>query len=397
LLYPLSHRQLNTLKKFNTIICLKGEYKNLKKVGIITLNGYHNYGNRLQNYALQEVLKKLNFEVETIWIDNIRLRSKNKSILRKLTDTIFKPKLIFKKVHYELFLKGDSLRRKNRFEEFSEKYIKETNYTITEENLTNDKLKNFDFFVTGSDQVWNPYFTKGSPIYFLTFAPKEKRIAYAPSFAITEIPKKYESDFKKWLTEMKSLSVREEAGARIIEKLTNRKSEVVADPTLLLTKKEWLQIATPPLNKPKKKYLLTYYLGEITSEVKSLILYCEKKLNLEVVNLANKKEKEYYLTDPAEFLDLINSASLFITDSFHATVFSILFETPFVVTDRAGSLPSMNSRITTLLSTFDMENRHINQVDKKGLLEIEFSNVDPILESLRNKSFLYLNKALSNK
>src|SRR5699024_7860760 len=113
-------------------------------------------------------------------IDNIRLISQNKSILDKLIHTIFKPKLILKKLNYELFLKRDFIMRKNRFRDFSQKYITETNYTITEKNLSMDKLKDFDFFVTGSDQVWNPHFTKGSPLYFLTFAPKEKRIAYAP-------------------------------------------------------------------------------------------------------------------------------------------------------------------------------------------------------------------------
>lgn len=366
----------------------------MRKIGIVTLNGYYNYGNRLQNYALQEILKKEGFRVETVWIDNIRLINQNKSVVGKIIQTIKRPIVIIKKVNYELFLKKDFLIRKNRFKEFSNKHILETDYTITERNLPMDKLNEFDYFVTGSDQVWNPHFTKGSPLYFLTFAPKEKRIAYAPSFAITEIPERYESDFEKWLTEMDTLSVREEAGSKIIKELTGRKSEVVADPTLLLTKEDWLEIAKPPKNKPEESYLLTYYLGDIPTETKELISYCENELDLKVVNLANNKDKEYYLTDPAEFLDLINSAKLFITDSFHAAVFSILFETPFIVTDRAGSLPSMNSRITTLLSTFNLEHRHINQINKETILDVDFSHVPEKLDKERQKAALYLTKAL---
>src|SRR5699024_7837720 len=119
--------------------------------------------------------------------------------------------------------------------------------------------------------------------------------------------------------------------------LTGRKAEVVADPTLLLTKESWLIVAKPASNKPKESYLLTYFLGVVTAEVKEKIDEYARKYKLKVVNLAQPKNKKYYLTNPSEFLDYINSATLFLTDSFHGTVFSILFETPFIVTDRKGN------------------------------------------------------------
>src|SRR5699024_7327637 len=134
-----------------------------------------------------------------------------------------------------------------RFKEFSHKFIKETDFKITDDYLPN-KLNDYDFFVTGSDQVWNPFFTNSSSLYFLTFAPRKKRIAYAPSFGISEVPDLLRENFTKWLSEIEHLSVREDAGADIIKQLTNRDSEVVADPTLLLTKESWLSIAEPAFN-----------------------------------------------------------------------------------------------------------------------------------------------------
>lgn len=361
----------------------------MEKIGIITLNGYFNFGNRLQNYALQEVLKTFEYDVETIRINNTK-NKKTKEVNQKKKINI---NMIIKKLKHELFLKKRIKMRSERFKQFSEEHINETNYQITEFDLNEEELLTFSFFVTGSDQVWNPYFMKGSPLYFLTFAPKEKRIAYAPSFGVSEIPEEFERNYMKWLNEMKSLSVREEAGAKIIKKYTGRDAQVVADPTLLLTKEQWLTLSEPAKNKPKQKYLLTYYLGQLPQETKDFINIYSKKYDLKIVNLVNHKDKEYYLTDPAEFLDYINSASLFVTDSFHGAVFSIIFETPFVVTNRAGSLPSMNSRIETLLSTYQLENRHINNIDGNAL-EANFDHVIPILNKERKIAMEYLQKEL---
>lgn len=363
----------------------------MRKIGIITLNGYFNYGNRLQNYALQETLRKYNYQVDTIWVDNIRRKEEtNKNVKSALKS----PKKILKKIYKKIYLDPLNNQRELRFKEFSRKYINEHSIKIAENNLPEEFLSQYEYFVTGSDQVWNPHFTKGSPLYHLTFAPKHKRIAYAPSFGVSEIPKEYSDDFKQWLSEMEHLSVREEAGANIIKLMTRRDASVVADPTMLLTKEEWLKIAKPAENKPKEEILLTYYLGQLPEETQKFIEQYAQKFNLKVVNLAKAREKEYYLTDPSEFLDYINSAKLFVTDSFHGAVFSILFETPFVVTNRAGSLPSMNSRIDTLLSTYKLEERHIQNI-KGNALEINYSYVRDIIRQERERAFKYLSTALT--
>src|SRR5699024_149848 len=338
-----------------------------KKIGIITLNGYINYGNRLQNYALQETLKKFNYKVETIWIDN---KKKKKDSVSKTIKLVQNPKLILKKVYRKFYLNPLKVKRENRFRRFSDDYINETKYSISENYLPKELLNEYKYYVTGSDQVWNPFYIKGSPLYFLTFVPESKRISYAASFGISDIPKDYIDNYTKWLSEMRSISVREKNGAEIVKTKQSK-------------------------NKPEKDILLTYFLGEIPKSIQSKIKKYKRKYKLEVVNLANPKYKNHYFTDPAEFLDYIYSAKLFFTDSFHGAVFSVLFETPFVVANRKSKTPSMNSRIETLLHTFKLESRHVDNIKEKEILDVDFSHTFDILASERNRAFYFLNKSIN--
>lgn len=376
----------------------------MKKIGLLTLNGYFNYGNRLQNYALQEVLKDLNFSVDTILNYDANYRKKSvetskiekiKKLKNKSAYEIFK--LVNKKIENKLY---SDLRQQRTevFKSFSLQYINETEFSITEDNIPDDLAERYDYFVTGSDQVWNPNFRMGSPIDFLTFAPPEKRISYAASFGVSEIPEEYIDDYRKWLSEMAHLSVREEAGAKIIKDLTGREATVSLDPTMLLTKEKWLSISKVATDKPMTGYLLTYFLGEIPKERVQQLKDIAKRNDLEIVNLAQIKDKTAYLSGPSEFIDYINSASVFCTDSFHGAVFSILLDTPFIVYEREGNTPSMNSRIETLLKTFNLESRSADNINIKSntqIFEVDYSHTVPILENERNKSLSYLKKALS--
>lgn len=254
------------------------------------------------------------------------------------------------------------------------------------------------YFVIGSDQVWNPYYRYGSPIDFLTFAPKYKRIAYAPSFGISSIPDEYIEDYKLWLSEMDSLSVREEVGAKIIKKLTGKDSIVLVDPTIMLSKEKWLSVSKSSVNKPQNKYLLTYFLGEVSQKKRKRIRKIASDNKLEIVNLAYIKDKDRYATDPGEFIDYINSATVFLTDSFHGAVFSILMEKPFIIFERDEKIPSMNSRIDTLLSTFNLKSRKWeNILGNDDIFNVDYSHVTPILEFERNKALNYLKEALHIK
>lgn len=370
------------------------------KVGIVTICDYLNYGNRLQNYASQEVIKSLGYEVETIVNTPLKIKDLDKNIYEKILyntkNNSFK-KIISKiKKKTQQYLNKKKLDDKKRsFLEFTNEYIKETDYIINRENIPSEEIGKFDYFIVGSDQVWNPNFRYGNPIDFLTFAPKHKRIAYAPSFGTSHIPDQYINNYKRWLTEFKSLSVREVAGAEVIKKLTGRESLVLIDPTLMLTKEKWLSISKTSNNKPHENFLLTYFLGEIPKDKEKLIKEIAINNQMKIVNLANFKDEKYFSVCPREFIDLINSSTLFITDSFHGVVFSILLEKQFIVIERVGEEASMNSRMDTILTKFGFESRKWNIVDKKKeLFSVDFNNVSIILKTEREKTYSYLKEAI---
>jgi hypothetical protein len=387
---------------------IKGDLKkSMKKIAILTINDYMNYGNRLQNYATQEVIKALGFSVETV-VNNTT--NNNNLVLkkRKLFGRIFDNNAInvrqlqtkiTGKLWYEVNKKkieAAQNRRAEAFINFTKDNIAETDYKISDDNIPSNLGERFDYFLTGSDQVWNPIFRNGSSIDFLSFAPKKKRIAYAPSFGIAKISSEYKEDYKKWLSDFYRLSVREETGARIIKELTSRDSVVLVDPTLMLTKEKWLSVAKIDNSKPKRKYLLTYFLGGISEENKAKIKKVAKENKLQIVNFSYIKDLEAYSAGPSEFIDYINSASVLFTDSFHGSVFSMLLGTPFVVFDRAGNLPSMNSRIDTLLKTFKLETRKSkNVVNNEQIFEANYTHIEEILEIERSRAIEYLKEALS--
>ena len=274
----------------------------MKKIGILTINDYNNYGNRLQNYASQEVLKSLGFAVETVvntyyapleinTVDRIkRILGKNpKEIAYKCWSVLNKGEI----EHYKKL-------RLQSFKNFTRSNILETDFTISEGNIPNDLSDKYDYFVTGSDQVWNPTFRHFSSVDFLTFAPKNKRIAYAPSFGISKIPSEYVEKYKAWILDMHRLSVREQAGAKMIKDLTGRKASVLVDPTLMLTKEKWLTVSRVSDNKPQNKYLLTYFLGEISKEDRNWLNTIAKENDLGV----NKNERN--------IMSVINTNKIFL-------------------------------------------------------------------------------------
>ncbi|MFB3170038.1 polysaccharide pyruvyl transferase family protein [Neobacillus sp. 179-C4.2 HS] len=376
----------------------------MKKIGILTINDYENFGNRLQNYAVQEVLKTLGFEVETV-VNNSKYTKRNTDTFEKLGKLKKLKKMSFNDIYTKIndkilnkVYKENKLKRFEVFKNFTSSYIKETDYSISFNNIPQDLNQKFDFFVTGSDQVWNPNIDHRSAIDFITFAPRYKRIAFSPSFAVSKIPDKRVDQYKEWISGMASLSVREKAGAKIIKDLTGRDAVVLVDPTLMLTKEKWMTISKKATNKPTKKYLLTYFLGPISKENENKINTIAKDNDLEIINLAQIKESESYKAGPSEFIDFINSASLVCTDSFHGSVFSILLETSFLVFERGGNLPNMNSRIDTLLSTFKLESRlSKNVTNNNQVFEMDYAHVYPILEEERNKAKEYLTQALKIK
>lgn len=364
-------------------------------IGKITLDGYCNYGNLLQNYALQQVLLQYAVKVETLWH----------------TQDNFLPQNYWKwtwKQHIKYLINWKSFRtnffngriglemvRQGKLRDWADRYIY---FRKDIKNLKN-LIDEYDYFVTGSDQVWNPYFNDKAYLQdnFLMFAPPEKRISYAASISAPDIPTNEFDIYKEGLAEMYSLSLREQAGADLVKKISGRDAEVHVDPTLLLSPQEWDEVSRVPAWYNGEKYILTYFLGKRPDFA---IQKIAEETGLTVVNLLDDKVYEYYVTGVDEFLWAVKHASLMYTDSFHGTVFSILYRTPFIVCNRLGNTitEKMGSRIDTLLNLFGLGNRRGTKengyVISTPIETSEWSTVDKVLARERKRSANYLEKAL---
>ncbi len=363
------------------------------KIGKITLEGYFNYGNLLQNYALQQVLLKYATKVETIWHteDNFFPQSYWKWTWKQPIKYLIN----WKNFRTDFFSGSIGLEmvRQGKIRDWADRYI---HFRKDVKELRNI-VEEYDYFITGSDQVWNPYFNDDKYLKenFLMFAPLEKRISYAASISAPSIPENEISIYKEGLSGMHSLSLREQAGADLVKEISNRDAEVHVDPTLLLTPEEWDEVNRVPAWYHGGKYILTYFLGKRPN---ATIQKVAEEAGLPLVNLLDENIYEHYVTGVDEFLWAIKNASLMYTDSFHGTVFSILYKTPFVVCNRLGSnvTEKMGSRIDTLLKLFELEDRRGTKENSytipMPLDSPHWSNVDRVLEKERKRSTDYFNR-----
>ena len=356
----------------------------MKKIGIITIIDCNNYGNRLQSYALQCILKKYSNMVYQI--PNYSFLNEKKHYYMRL----------FKNI---LNLKGYStnIRRKKSFKLF-EKNIKYSNFTYTAKT----KKIDLDYLIVGSDQVWNPKFGRLRKVDLLSIVEPSRRIAYAASFGISNLTKEEAQVATKDLKSFKKISVREDSGKKIVEELTGRKDvEVLVDPTMLLTAEEWDKVSKRPKQLDtikKEKYILNYFLGDLSESRKRAIEKIAKDNNCHIINILDKKDP-FYISGPSEFLYLEKHAFLICTDSFHSSVFAILYNRPFVVFDREQEgMNNMGSRMDTLLSKFKLKNRRFNGKEiTEDNLKHDYIEAYKILEKERKKSEVFLKKALDIK
>ena len=356
------------------------------RVAQLTFNTYENYGNILQKYALHAMLKKFVDFTEVLWFNG------NKGSSDFWAETAEVPASNLKSNLREAV-------KMTKFKEFHERYIK-TRFNIPYiEEIADD----YDFFVVGSDQVWNPLCEPVNmplPIKFLNFVPPAKKIAYAASIGLKEIPAEFVNACRQGISSFQHISVRESNAVDIVKNLTGRDAELVLDPVLLLTADEWLKVSRRPswLNeKYQRGYILTYFFKyRPVDDIKKL----SKKLNLPVINLFDENNFNHYITSPDEFIYLFANASLVFTHSFHGTAFSILFKKPFLFYNKDNWINSVIERIISLLKMFNLENRILtSQTDSKfdSPFEIDFSVRDKILPQERLKALNFLVTALNSR
>ncbi len=376
----------------------------MKKVGITTYHFLNNYGTILQAYAMQKIFEDLGCYSEmidyrlkdTIGFQTPKLYKK----FRRLPYVILHPNQYIPK-----FLNRNNLSlRGMRFSEFCSRYIRESEKSY---NTLDDLKKDpptYDVYVTGSDQVWNPYLGSSSEAFYLTFAPIDKTtISYAPSVGVNEVSPEKATQMKSWLKSVQYLSVREQRGCEIIAEITDRFVQQVLDPTLLQTHEQWDEIAIR--QQVIKPYILCYFLGEVeycrrfVDDIQKQTGYMVIVLPMSYVDMAGGHRK-IYNAGPAEFLGLIKDAAVICTDSFHGTIFAVNYKKPFFSFCKRDDSEetSDNSRIYNVLEFFHLESRLIKPgvVFSKDMLKLDYEIAQGILTKEREKSIAFIQNAISN-
>ncbi len=354
------------------------------KIGVITFHFVNNFGGILQCYALQRVLKE-KFKSESLVIDY-------RNWFIRLTDFIRLFPITKNKEEFLTGLRTFSYRRnrKEKFIEFNKTHLNMSKTFYSSMSISEKEL-NCDFYICGSDQIWNPFLTCGfAPAYFLSFVNNsEKKISYAPSLGTGRWRSYMFLPVRKYIKLINGLSIREYEGKRLIKKLTGRDVRQLIDPTFLLTYEQWSEIAIDP--EIDGKYILLYIMQK-DDEVYSYVREIKRRLNLPVVEISRYGYKpecvDKTLIDlgPSEYLGLFKNAEFICTNSYHGLVFSIIFEKEFCL------VPSkkFRGRIYNLLKLLDIyiqpvldEEEELKAIfDKHHVKEVVANEVDNSVEYL---------------
>lgn len=382
----------------------------MRKIGLISVHN-PNYGSMLQTYALHTYLKDEGYDNEIILYTK---KNDRRQFVRVFNFPLLKMKMdvivrdircrIFHKEIYHLLKQ-----RMKMFDEFKQRYLTFSRNHIGWEDLQTVN-NDYDIFIIGSDQVWNPINT-GTGFFNLLFTEDEKyRISYASSFGVSVIPSSQRNVTKKYLNRIQCLSTREIQGQRIIEELTGRKAKLVCDPTLLIDKEYWIRLKGEKrfIEEP---YVFCYFLGNNPPH-RNWANQFKQKTGFNLVALQHldefvKSDLDFadikpFNVGPAEFVNLIANAEYVLTDSFHGSIFSMLFQKVFFTFSRfeSSTTKSTNSRIDSLLSMAGIPERHIKSTDdiQKCLnMSIDYTAVHSRLGEFQDESRKYLAESLADR
>ena len=368
--------------------------KSAKRIGIITINDNKNYGNRLQAFAMQQYLKKFGFSSEDILFtyDN-SFQSPILALKNALVKIPFINKLVKKIKHRQ-----DSLIeiRIKAFTQFNKKHIAVSKEKIKGSKVSRKTRSRYDYYVAGSDQIWNPTFGLGTPVSYLQFAPKKKRIAISASFGVDEMPERFKNQARHYLDGMHFISVREETGRQIVRELTGNDCEVFLDPTMLVSP----DVYSPLLESAKavlpENYVLCFFLGELSDKRKGFIERFAAEKGCQTVYLNSPDNPEQFVCDPCDFLKAIKNCRYLFTDSFHGCVFSILFQRQLFAMEREGKIVKMSGRIRTLFDKFGLTDRLVCEDDTlpEPVSKERFEKIFAILENERKRTTDILSQIL---
>lgn len=380
------------------------------KIGIITWFENLNFGTALQAYALQKYLKdNYNCDVSIINYSACKENSLN-SFEQKTEHLIYKIYRNIKNRIYDSYKRYDELldtvyidEKNKRIDGFNS-FL--SNISFTEKICSKEDFEAlndyFDFFICGSDQIWNPTILDGH--YYLNFVKDKPKISYAASFGIDYLPNYSKPYIADYLKDFKAISLRESTCKSELEKLIKKEVFVVCDPTFLISPDHWRSIASE--NKSKEKYFVTYFLGDTKLERKA---FDTAKKVLKIKNLIipcteyaiNRSQKENIGFDPKDFISIIHNSEFVLTDSFHAVCFSIMLQKNFCVLKKQSNTNpyKQNSRIESLLAILGLS-EHIadNEIQIKEIMKktIDYKSVNQKLEKYIQDSENYIKECLCN-
>lgn len=363
----------------------------MKKIGILTFQRASNYGAALQMYALQRKIRDFGHEVEVIDFICPRVFDGYKPFR---LNHIFRPRALIS----DVLNASIKINRNKHFKDFINKTMHFSRPVTL--NTLSSISDSYDVYITGSDQVWNPLITGSESSYFLDFVKdKGKRRSYAASFGVAQWPSSSPLPIAKLLKGMGTISTREEAGKKLIQSISKNTAPITVDldPVFLLGKEGWLPMAEKGAG--RKPYLFIYTVGskENADEIYYTASRLAKEKGLDIINLRYGRQfrhGEYkignvvYAAGPDDFVSFVANASCVVTDSFHATAFSVIFHKSMYV-----SMPSeVGSRISNLFSIAGIEGRIIG----KPMKEIDWNKADQRLEEARSRSIAHLKEIIED-
>ena len=388
----------------------------MKKIALVTCYFQHNYGSQLQALATQMICDKLNWPNETICIDGLKReinRAKYRYFLSHCLDIhTIKDKMgtvrkwVAKKTNKEYAAKLQA--RNELFSRFAqEKFRLSQRYNSKDELGKN--ADQYSAFIVGSDQLWLPSNITAN-YYTLNFVPDGtgiRKIAYATSFGVSELPSKQAQMAREFLPRFDSIMVREESGKKLVKQLINRDVPIVCDPTLLFCAEEWGAVI-PQKRRINEPYILCYFLGNNPKQ-RTWAKELAQITYLKIVQLPNLDEyinsdegfADYplYDVDPLDFVSLIRDAEYVLTDSFHCTALSALHQKTFFCFRRYqdDGIVSTNGRLYSLLKSIGLSERMITakeSVDECLQMQIDYAAVNKCIEQLRQFSIESLKNAI---
>lgn len=361
----------------------------MKKIGILTFHRAENYGAVLQAYALQYYL---NLETDCT-AEVIDYRSPFIEEYYK----IFSINSVFslnkwKRIAFTILNNGSLKSKRRIFDDFIGKNINMStkSFDSNDVSLTNEI---YDSFICGSDQIWSPYSAGFDETYFLTFIKDSSlKNSYAASFGVDKIPNNLKLEYNSRLEKFNHISVREEVGVRLVKELANKKSEVVLDPTLLLSKQQWKEIISDK-SIIDRKYVLVYLIAE-TKEILSLAKKIAKEADAEVVYINDNIYKtkgviNFNNCSPEQWLNLFYYADYVVTNSFHGIAFSINFRKKFSV-QYLPEPAKVNSRISNILSAYELNGR----IDCDNYEELNYTIIEPLITKDIHNSKKFIEKII---